>query len=104
MRVLEVGHFARKQIGLIESAREPEPVLSILRQRETTCLGSAVLVCSLARSLGLSTSLVETEDGRMKNGAKGVLPLCSVDDRNLVLDLFDESSEGLNIRTGSKTR
>ena len=98
MRVLEMGHFARKQIRIVEDAREPEPVLNILRQKETNRLGLSVLVCSLIRSSGVSTSLVETR----RNGVKGVLPTCNIGDRNLVLDLFDESSEGLDIRAGSK--
>jgi hypothetical protein len=98
MRVLEVGHFARKQIRVVEDAREPEPVLNILRQKETNRFGLSVLVCSLVCSSDVSASLVETR----RNGVKGVLPTCNIGDRNLVLDLFDESSEGLDIRAGSK--
>jgi replicative superfamily II helicase len=98
MRLLEVGHFARKQIRIVETGKEPEPVLNMLRQKETDRFGLAVLVCSLIRSLGVSTSLVETR----KHGSRGVLPICSMGERNLVLDLFDETSEGLDVRAGSK--
>jgi replicative superfamily II helicase len=98
MRVLEVGHFAIKQVRIVESTREPEPILNILRQKETNRFGQAVLVCSLISSLGVPTTLVETR----KNGLKGVLPICSIGERNLVLDLFDESPEGLDLRAGSK--
>jgi predicted RNA-binding Zn-ribbon protein involved in translation (DUF1610 family) len=99
MRVLEMGHFARKQIRVVEDAREPEPVLNILRQKETNRFGLSVLVCSLIRSSDVSASLVETR----RNGVKGVLPTCNIGDRNLVLDLFDETSKGLDIRAGSKS-
>jgi replicative superfamily II helicase len=98
MRLLEVGHFARRQIRIVETAKEPEPVLNMLRQKETNRFGLAVLVCSLIRSLGVYTSLVETR----RHGSRGVLPLCRIGERNLVLDLFDETSEGLDVRAGSK--
>ena len=98
MRVLEVGHFARKQIRVVQGSGEPEPVLNILRRKETNRFGLSVLVCSLIRSSDISASLVETR----RNGMKGVLPTCNIGDRNLVLDLFDETSEGLDIRAGSR--
>jgi replicative superfamily II helicase len=99
MRALELGHFARKQIALVDDANEPEPVLNVLRRKQTNRFGLSVLVCSLLRSCGVTVSLVESR----RNGVKGTLPMCSIHGRNLVLDLFDESSEGLQIRGGSKS-
>ncbi len=96
--ILEIGHFARRQIRIEETAAEPEPVLNILRKNTTNHFGLAVLVCSLLRSSGLSCNLAEVRKGRQKS----VLPVCSFDNRSLLLDLFDEASEGFEVRGGSK--
>ena len=97
-KMLEIGHFARKQVSIEETPTEPEPVINILRQRKTNRLGFAALVCSLLRSSGVRCSLAEVR----REGKRSVVPICSEGGRNFLLDVFDEAHLGLDVRGGSK--
>ena len=97
-KMLEIGHFARKQIAQQETANDPEPVINILRKSKTNRLGFAVLVASLLRSSGVPCSLTEAR----REGNRSVVPICSDAGHNLLLDIFDEAHLGLDVRGGSK--
>jgi replicative superfamily II helicase len=97
-KMLEIGHFARKQILQDEALGEPEPMINVLRELKTNRLGFTVLVASLLRSSGVDCSLVEVR----REGKRSVIPVCSEGGHNFLLDVFDEASLGLDVRGGSK--
>jgi replicative superfamily II helicase len=97
-KMLEIGHFARKQISKDKTPGEPESMINVLRELKTNRLGFAVLVASLLRSSGVDCHLVETR----REGKRSVVPVCSEVGHNFLLDVFDEASLGLDVRGGSK--
>ena len=97
-KMLEIGHFARKQISQDETLSEPEPMVNVLRELKANRLGFAALVASLLRSSGVDCNLVEVRRG----GKLSVVPICSEGGHNFLLDVFDEASLGLDVRGGSK--
>jgi hypothetical protein len=95
-KVTEIGYFAKKHIALTEGAGEPDPAINILSKKKTTSLGLSVLTCSLIRSVGLKSRLVEVAGGRF---SKHALPAYWEETHGYVLDLFDEFEFGLKVRS-----
>jgi len=100
-KATEIGYFLKKHITVEEGVGAPDPAINILLKRKTTSLGLSVLTCSLMRSAGMTSSLVEVRGGRFSRHA---LPAYWEEGDGYVLDLFDESDLGLSARsTAAKT-
>jgi replicative superfamily II helicase len=95
-KATEIGYFAQKHIAVTEGADEPDPAVNILSKKKTTSLGLSVLTCSLMRSAGLRSSLVEVVGGRF---SKHALPVYWEEAHGYVLDLLDEFEFGLKVRS-----
>jgi hypothetical protein len=100
-KATEIAYFLKMHITADEEVGELDPAINILHNMKTTSLGLSVLTCSLMRSAGLTSSLVEVRGGRFSRHA---LPVYWEEGHGYVLDLFDESDLGLRARsTAAKT-
>jgi len=93
-KMLEVGYFVKRNFLIEETFGEPEPAINILKQKKSNRLGLCVLVCSLLRSAGIASRLVEA---RIMH-ARQVLPACSDGKEDYLLDIFGEAEIGLEAR------
>ena len=94
-KATEIGYFVKKQVAVSEETGEPDLAANILRRKETNRLGVSALACSLLRSAGLRSNLIEIHSIRISRHA---LPVYWEGDHGYVLDLFDESDLGLKAR------